>query len=145
MFEDLVRFGLIPGQGIGVPEARPGFGIVLFQFERPLKLGNCLWQLSSLLIRPAQETMGEPKSRINLNSAMQLLNCGVPLSCKYQGCSHGKGREPGEWVGLLCPLSFRERLVVAAHRRQEPTVVRVSFRIVGTQFNGSFELTFRRG
>src|SRR5882757_5932859 len=112
MFQDLLRFGPLPGQSVGVSEARPNLGIVFFQFECALKLGNRLWQLSFLLICPAQETMTEPKSRVNLNGAMQLLDCGVPLPCKHQGSSHVEVREPGEWIGLLCPLSLRDRLVI---------------------------------
>ena len=89
--------------------------------------------------------MTKPEVRINLNGATELLNRRIPASCKHQSRSHAEGRESGKWIGLLCPLGFRDSLIVSPHRRQEPTVVRVSVRIVGTQFNGSFEFLFRCG
>ena len=89
--------------------------------------------------------MTKPKVRVNLNGATELLNRRIPASCKHQSRSHAEGRESGKWIGLLCPLGFRDSLIVSPHRRQEPTVVRVSVRIVGTQFNGSFEFLFRCG
>src|SRR5712671_3350652 len=104
-----------------------------------------LRQPSFLLISSTQETMTEPKVRVNLNGATELLNRRIPASCKHQSPSDAEGRESGEWIGLLCPLGFRDSLIVSPHRRQEPTVVRVSVRIVGTQFNGSFEFLFRCG
>jgi hypothetical protein len=83
-------------------------GIVFFQFDRALKLDDGLRQPSFLFISSTQETVAEPKVRVNLNGATELLNRRIPALCKYQSRSHAEGCGPGKWIGLLRPLGFRD-------------------------------------
>ena len=62
--------------------------------------------------------MTKPKVRVNLNGATELLNRRIPASCKHQSRSHAEGRESGKWIGMLCPLGFRDSLIVSPHRRR---------------------------
>jgi hypothetical protein len=89
--------------------------------------------------------MSKPKVGVNLEGMMQLLNRRVQLSGEQVNRSHAEGRQRRKWIGLLFPFGLHNGLVASSHLHQEPTVVQMGIRTVGTQFNGSFELTFRCG
>src|ERR1700729_3417206 len=119
MIENLLRFGPVPRNCVGVSKRGPNFSI-LIQFERALKLGDRFRQSSFLFISAAQEERVEPESWIKLLGAKQLLDRRVPLSCENQNRSDHEVRQGRERSGLQRSLAFRDGLVLSPHRRQEP-------------------------
>src|SRR5438552_4598827 len=145
MVYDLLRFGSFTRQRVGMSKICPILRIILLQLKRALKLCDSLRQSSFLLISSSQKIVRIPVRRVELGYITQGLNRLVVLAREDQNRSQEEISFRRNWIELLSPLRFRDGLVSSPHRRQVPGVVFVGPRIVRTEFNGSFELSFRGG